>query len=142
MIKYKLNCKDCGNIFDSWFASSKEFEKLKKVKLINCSICNSFKIEKSIMSPQIASNLKSNKKEATSLKIKQVKAKIKEFQNYIEKNFENVGRNFTYEARSLHYGKKKSKKGIYGNASTKEIEELKEEGIETTSIPWVKDKEN
>ena len=94
------------------------------------------------MSPQIASNLKSNKKEATSLKIKQVKAKIKEFQNYIEKNFENVGRNFTYEARSLHYGKKKSKKGIYGNASTKEIEELKEEGIETTSIPWVKDKEN
>ena len=80
MIKYKLNCKDCGNIFDSWFASSKEFEKLKKVKLINCSICNSFKIEKSIMSPQIASNLKSNKKEATSLKIKQVKAKIKEFQ--------------------------------------------------------------
>ena len=142
MIKYKLNCKDCGNIFDSWFASSKEFEKLKKVKLINCSICNSFKIEKSIMSPQIASNLKSNKKEATSLKIKQVKAKIKEFQNYIEKNFENVGRNFTYEARSLHYAKKKSKKGIYGNASTKEIEELKEEGIETTSIPWVKDKEN
>ena len=142
MIKYKLNCKDCGNIFDSWFASSKEFEKLKKVKLINCSICNSFKIEKSIMSPQIASNLKSNKKEATSLKIKQVKAKIKEFQNYIEENFENVGRNFTYEARSLHYGKKKSKKGIYGNASTKEIEELKEEGIETTSIPWVKDKEN
>ncbi len=142
MIKYKLNCKDCGNIFDSWFASSKEFEKLKKVKLINCSICNSFKIEKSIMSPQIASNLKSNKIEATSLKIKQVKTKIKEFQNYIEKNFENVGSNFTYEARSLHYGKNKSKKGIYGNASTKEIEELKEEGIETTSIPWVKDKEN
>lgn len=141
MIKYQLNCKKCGNIFDSWFASSKEFEKLKKMNLISCSICNSSKIEKSIMSPKILSSLKF-KEEKPSNKFNEVKSKIKEFQNYIEKNFENVGRNFTYEARSLHYGKKKSKKGIYGNASTKEIEELKEEGIETTSIPWVKDKEN
>ena len=30
MIKYKLFCKECDLIFDSWFASSKEFEKLKK----------------------------------------------------------------------------------------------------------------
>ena len=32
MIKYKLNCKKCNLNFDSWFASSKEFEKLKKKK--------------------------------------------------------------------------------------------------------------
>ena len=30
MIKYKLICRDCNKIFDSWFSSSKEFEKLKK----------------------------------------------------------------------------------------------------------------
>ena len=30
MIKYKLECKNCETTFDSWFASSKEFEKLKK----------------------------------------------------------------------------------------------------------------
>ena len=49
MIKYKLKCKKCNNIFDSWFASSKEFEKLKKIKLINCTNCNSLEIDKSIM---------------------------------------------------------------------------------------------
>ena len=27
MIKYKLFCKECDLNFDSWFASSKEFEK-------------------------------------------------------------------------------------------------------------------
>ena len=37
---------------------------------------------------------------------------------------------------------KKSKKGIYGNASSKDIKELKEEGIETTAIPWLKKEEN
>ena len=141
MIKYQLKCKKCKNIFDSWFASSKEFEKLKKMNLINCSSCNSLNIDKSIMSPQISSNLKF-KKEKPNTKMYEVKSKIKEFQTYIKKNFEYVGENFSYEARSIHYGNKKSKKGIYGNASSKDIKDLKDEGIETTLIPWVNDKEN
>ena len=141
MIKYKLKCKKCNNIFDSWFASSKEFEKLKKIKLINCTNCNSLEIDKSIMSPRISSNLTSTKNNSKS-KINEVKSKIFEFQKYIKKNFEYVGENFSYEARSIHYGNKKSKKGIYGNASSKDIKELKEEGIETELIPWVEDKNN
>ena len=141
MIKYKLNCKNCGNVFDSWFASSKEFEKLKKINLINCNTCNSFQIEKSIMSPRISYSLNSNKKN-TSAKVHKVKNKIKEYQNFIKKNFEYVGENFTYEVRSIHYGNKKPKKGIYGNASSKEVKELKDEGIETTQIPWINDTEN
>ena len=141
MIKYQLVCKSCKSIFDSWFASSKEFEKLKKMRLINCNSCNSLNIDKSIMSPRISSNPISNK-EDQSTKMYEVKSKIKEFQSYIKKNFEYVGKNFTYEARSIHYNNKKSKKGIYGNASKKDIKDLKDEGIETTSIPWINDKEN
>ena len=30
MIKYKLKCNNCEIVFDSWFASSKEYEKVKK----------------------------------------------------------------------------------------------------------------
>tara|TARA_Y100001958_G_C21147467_1_gene484477 strand:+ start:30 stop:455 length:426 start_codon:yes stop_codon:yes gene_type:complete len=141
MIKYRLNCKSCNNIFDSWFSSSKEFEKLKKIKLINCNICNSLKIEKSIMSPRISQN-KTINEEIPSKKINEVKSKIKEFQTYIKNNFEYVGKNFSYQARSIHYGNQKSKKGIYGSATKKDIKELKEEGIETSVIPWIQDKEN
>ncbi len=141
MIKYQLNCKSCKNTFDSWFASSKEFEKLKKIKLINCNVCNSLNIDKSIMSPRISSNTPPNH-EKSSQKIYEVKSKIKEFQKYIKNNFEYVGNNFLYEAKSIHYGNKKSKKGIYGNATKKDIKELKEEGIETVVIPWIKDNEN
>ena len=141
MIKYKLNCKNCRSVFDSWFASSKEFEKLNKKKLINCHNCKSLDIEKSIMSPSISSNSNS-KKEKPSSKTHEVKSKIKELQSYIEKNFEYVGEKFSYEARSIHYGNKKTKKRIYGNASSRDISELKEEGIETVQIPWINDKEN
>ena len=31
MIKYSLNCKECDLKFESWFASSKEYEKLKRI---------------------------------------------------------------------------------------------------------------
>ena len=88
MIKYKLTCKKCDNLFDSWFPSSKEYQK------------------------------------------------------FIKNNFEYVGENFAYEARSIHYNNKKKTKGIYGNATTEEVKELKEEGINTEIIPWVNEKDN
>ena len=46
MIKYKLKCKKCNLLFDSWFASSKEFEKLKKKNFLNCHNCDSKKLKK------------------------------------------------------------------------------------------------
>ncbi len=141
MIKYQLNCKKCKNIFDSWFASSTEFEKLKKMKMINCNLCNSLNIEKSLMSPRISSSNNFNNENKTK-KYKEIKFKIKEFQSYIKKNFEYVGENFTYEARSIHYGNKKAKKAIFGKASSNEIKELKEEGIDTSIVPWIDEKEN
>ena len=136
MIKYKLTCKDCSYQFDSWFASSKEFEKLKISKYLNCSSCNSLNIDKSLMAPSVFNNKTSDKK------FIEVKNKLKEYKKFIKNNFDYVGDNFAYEARSVHYKNKKRKKGIYGNASTKEIKELKEEGIETEIIPWVDDREN
>ena len=51
MIKYRLICKDCETTFDSWFSSSKEYERLKKKNFINCHICNSLSVEKTLMSP-------------------------------------------------------------------------------------------
>ena len=59
-----------------------------------------------------------------------------------KKNFENVGDDFAYKARSLHYNNKKKQKGIYGNASKKQIKELQDEGIETETFPWIEDKNN
>ena len=53
-----------------------------------------------------------------------------------------VGNNFAHEARSVHYNKDKKSQGIYGNASSEEISELRDEGIETEMIPWINDKEN
>ena len=145
MIKYKLICKSCKKSFDSWFSSSKEFEKLKKMKLLNCNYCNSLRVTKSLMAPNVLNNIKSdfqNKKNNDEKKFIFFKKEIKKYQNFIKKNLKYVGENFAYEARSIHYNSKKKSKGIYGKASKEEIKELREEGIETHVIPWVEDKDN
>ena len=142
MIKYKLACKDCKIQFDSWFASSIEYEKLKKRKFLTCHNCNSIKVEKTLMAPQlINTKLKSDIKLDTA-KYKKIKKTIKNYQKFIKNNFQYVGDNFAHEARSIHYNNKKKSKGIYGSASNQDLKELKEEGIDTQVIPWIEDKDN
>ena len=142
MIKYKLICRSCELLFDSWFSSSKEYEKLKSKKFLNCINCNSKKIEKSLMAPKLINKQSEKKFEKKILKIKEVNQKIKEYKKFINSNFKYVGKNFAYEAREIHYNDKKNPKGIFGTASNTEIKELKEEGINTVSIPWIDDKNN
>ena len=142
MIKYQLICNDCNLVFDSWFSSSKEFEKLKKKKLLNCHKCNSVQIEKSLMKPNVLNRGKDHQELLSNDDNLSIKKTIKEYQNFIKKNFDYVGSNFAYEARNIHYDKRKRNKGIFGKASKKDIIELNEEGIETQSIPWFEDKNN
>ena len=111
MIKYKLNCKSCNKSFDSWFASSKEFDKLKKLRLVDCKFCNSLDIVKSLMAPNVLNNFKKKSKIiGEDKKLKILRNKIRNYQNFIKKNLEYVGDNFAYEARTIHYSRNRKKK--------------------------------
>ena len=141
MIKYKLICQNCDLSFDSWFASSREYDKLKKKNYLSCHNCNSKNIEKTLMAPKLINRSKSKITEKKILKFKKIDKKIKEYQKFIQNNFQYVGQNFAHEARLIHYNKKKNK-GVYGTASNNEVKELKEEGIEVETLPWIEDKNN
>ena len=142
MIKYRLICKDCETTFDSWFSSSKEYDRLKKKNFINCHTCNSLKVEKTLMSPSVFMLKNDSKIDNQIQKYKKTKKIILKYQEFIKKNFDYVGENFAYEARSLHYKNKKASKGIYGTSTKEDLKELKEEGIEAEIIPWIKDNTN
>ena len=138
MIKYNLIC-NCGKTFESWFASSIEFDSLCKKKLIKCIYCESLFVKKTVMAPSLTR--KSNKVLKKTKLEKNMKKQLINFRKYIEKNFKNVGKKFTQEARSIHYDKKTSQ-GIYGKATLEETTELLDEGIEVATIPWVDKTEN
>ena len=138
MIKYNLTCK-CGEMFESCFINSTEFDSLRKKKLIKCIYCESSLVKKSVMSPNLSS--KSNKISKKTKLEKNIKKQLLNFRKYIENHCKNVGENFSREARSIHYEKKTSQ-GIYGKATPEETSELIEEGIEVVTIPWIDKSEN
>ena len=139
MIKYRLICEDCKTIFDSWFSFSKEYERLKKKNFISCHICNSLSVKKTLMSPSVLTSKNNSKIYSQIQKYKETKKVILKYQEFIKENYDYVGKNFSYEARSLHYKNKKVSKGIYGIATKEDLKELKEEGIKAEVIPWIKD---
>ncbi len=141
MIKYNLKCNN-NHEFESWFSESKEFERLKTKKLLECIYCNSKIIDKSIMAPMISvsKNDSINKSEINNNILQKERNKLIKLRNFIEKNFEYVGKDFSKKVREIYYDKE-NKKTIYGITSPEERKELKEEGIDLLSIPWL-DKDN
>jgi len=140
MIKYILRCQN-KHEFESWFLDSKEFEKLKKKNLLECVICNTQKVDKSIMSPSIVGKKDLRNKTSDHVEFTKIKKDLKKLRKFIEKEFEFVGDKFSQEVREIYYDGKKNK-NIYGTATFKEREELEEEGIKFESIPWFDNKKN
>ena len=155
MIKYKLKCESdfCSNQkeFDGWFQNIEAFEKQKNQGLINCPICGSDKIVKLLTTPSLKVTKKSkdnkNKINASpSVKdsflandnLKNVSAILRTIKKEIQKNSTYVGKEFVSQVRSMKDGKIKDKP-IYGHGSSKDIQELRDEGIDVVNIPWISD---
>tara|TARA_Y100000817_G_C16356742_1_gene324081 strand:- start:32 stop:316 length:285 start_codon:yes stop_codon:yes gene_type:complete len=94
------------------------------------------------MAPMISvsKNNNLNKFQINEKILQKQRNKLIKLRNFIEKNFEYVGEDFSKKVREIYYDKK-NKKMIYGITSPEERQELKEEGIDLLSIPWI-DKSN
>ena len=136
MIRYTLNCNN-GHQFDSWFSDSASFEKLREKGHLECAICSSKKVEKSLMAPVVTAK----KKETLLSKQSALEKEIKALKQKIMATATDVGENFSAEARAMHYGEKEEKP-IVGKTTIDEAKELAEEGIPFTPLPWSDDKVN
>lgn len=135
MILFDLCC-DNEHVFEAWFSSSLQYEEQKKNKLINCPICNSTKVKKALMAPKLKGTKKIDKSARQNvLNDNTVIEKFKKLKKFIEKNTEDVGKNFTEEARKIHYGES-DPKPIRGETTREQAEELLEEGVPIARLPW------
>ena len=151
MISFSLKCEN-NHQFEGWFRSSDDYEDQEKNGLISCPTCNNKKISKALMAPTVKSSKKLDKKTVNNNPTDNlngadkkvvagdydIRQALSSLRTYVEKNCENVGDNFANEARLISKGEAKNR-NIFGKVSSKEAENLKDEGIEVTSIPWIKD---
>tara|TARA_R110000868_G_scaffold219102_3_gene469928 strand:- start:474 stop:917 length:444 start_codon:yes stop_codon:yes gene_type:complete len=140
MILYDLSCLKDHN-FESWFRDSGAADKLIKAGQVPCPVCGSKKVQKAPMAPRIAKSSPKGELSAPSPKntdlasaMEKAAEAFTELRQAIEKNFEHVGEKFPEEARRIHYGETEQR-GIYGDATPSEAQELLDEGIEVYAIP-------
>lgn len=134
MIKYALQCAQAHG-FEGWFSDSADYDQQAADGLLACPMCGSSEVEKALMAPAIAT---SRKKEATAAKLAAVQAAVNDSarraKDYVEKNFDHVGKKFPEEARKIHYGEAEERP-IYGDATLKEVKDLTDEGIGIAPVP-------
>jgi hypothetical protein len=157
MIRYALTCEK-GHTFESWFQSSAAYDKQIKAALITCPVCNSSKVEKTIMAPGVVgakkrSDAQPPKSPASpaaeapspvammSPPEREFRKKLKELRDHLTKNADYVGQKFPEEARKMHYGEIEHR-SIYGEATPDQAKELNEEGIEFHPLPVLPDERN
>jgi len=137
MIVFNLICFTCEYEFEGWFDNSSAFESQKKRKLINCPNCESSKIKKTLVAPNVGK--KSNSKKTTNKKT--IASNINKIKKIVEDNFDYVGDQFTEEAKKIKYGETEDRP-IYGEATIEQTKELIDEDISITPLPFQSGKKN
>jgi len=169
MIRYSLVCERKHD-FEIWFKNSADYDKQVKRGLVSCPSCNSTKVEKALMTPQLGSGARKGRRARPvpaipmpempapaaapqpetpaaapvamiSPQEHEVRAKLKELREHLTKNADNVGTKFTEEARKMHYGDIEHR-SIYGEATAEDAKELHDEGIEFYPLPVLPDDRN
>lgn len=137
MISFNLICKN-DHEFEGWFRNSADFDRQAKKQLIACPECGDSKIAKSLMAPVVGAKgaVRADRTEKAE-QAKKVRKMLGEVRDYVETNFDDVGDDFTEEARKIYYGES-DERPIYGNATDEDAKELAEEGVPVGKLPWVK----
>jgi hypothetical protein len=130
MIVYDLTCA-AGHTFEGWFEDRKAFDAQKRKKLISCPICNDLNVTRL---PSAFSIKSSPKRAQGKPSLDNPEAFEKLMCDYLEKNFDDVGCDFSKEALKIHYGVSEQR-NIRGTSTKEEEDTLKKEGIHFVKIP-------
>ena len=138
-MKFQLECKNT-HAFEGWFRSNDDFEKQQKRGLLECPICGTHEVSKTLMAPSVATGRSKEKIAVAAGQVaqQQMMAKMMELAKEVKSKADNVGEKFPEEARKIHYGESKAR-AIYGKATTHEVTELVDEGVDILPLPDVPD---
>jgi hypothetical protein len=124
--------------FEGWFASEDDFQDQLGRGLVECPLCGDVQVTKLPSAPRL--NLgapeprAAPKQEVLAAPHAQIQAAWVQMVRQVMASTEDVGERFAEEARKIHYGESEER-GIRGQASREETQELLEEGIPVLPLP-------
>ncbi|MCF8069649.1 MAG: DUF1178 family protein [Desulfobacterales bacterium] len=140
MIAFDLQCEN-GHTFEGWFKDHRAYKRQLNKGMIECPVCSTTNVEK-ILSPVAIKSSKpaaapvSTAKTFNRQQLEILKA-AKKINEYMDKNFDDVGTNFYSEALKIHYGSSEPR-NIKGISTGEEEKILKKEGVNFFKVPSLK----
>lgn len=159
MILYNLQCAE-GHGFEVWFRNGAAYDQRAPGSL-SCPVCGGTQVTKAPMAPRIARSRGEGARGEVSRgeEIRgedargeaaapatphvalpalppELTQQLQELRKKVEASCDYVGERFAEEARRIHYGETKAH-DIYGEASSRDAKELREEGVAFHQVPWL-----
>ncbi len=138
MIAFDLICSH-GHKFEAWFKNGKSLDEQISMGVIDCPVCHDTNVEKAFSTFGIKKY--AARQDAPDTAKMDPGSALQAVYEYIDKNFEDVGLNFTREALKMHFGDAK-KRNIKGTTLPNEEEILRDEGVPFLKIPIIKRLDN
>ena len=144
MIIFDLQCVN-DHRFEGWFKNTSEFESQLTSEMIHCPVCDTEQVSK-VPSVSHLNLGKATPQQAIApqsklaLRTQDLNVFLRRLHDHVKQNFEDVGNEFTTEAKRMHYGEIKER-NISGSATKDEVEELHDEGIMAFPLPNLPDKD-
>ena len=133
MIVYQLSCGQ-GHFFEGWFASAEACDKQAAGWQLQCPTCSSAEVRKLPSAPHVHASGGEAAQAQPSAEARVKREALLALRKFILSNTENVGRQFAEVARRIHYEEERAR-GIRGQVTAEEAEELREEGVPAYSVP-------
>ena len=141
MIVIDVQCSN-GHVFEGWFKDNDSFDEQTEAGAVSCPECGDTHCTRGLMAPRLGGMRKGKDDSAANAamapqdeKFTEYVEALHELKKHVEENSDYVGDKFPEEARKIHYGEEEPR-AIHGEATPGEAEELHDEGVDFTRIPW------
>ncbi|NOX32355.1 MAG: DUF1178 family protein [Deltaproteobacteria bacterium] len=136
MIVFDLECLN-GHTFEGWFEDKKDLENQQEQGILTCPVCETTSVVQKLHPIAIKKSSGAATQKALQVSQEAMVELTEKVAEYVEKNYEDVGSDFTKNALKMHYGAEEYR-NIRGTTTKEEDKVLKKEGVPVLRVPVTK----
>jgi len=140
MIVFDLECIN-GHTFEGWFEDKKDLETQQEQGIVACPVCETTSVNQKLHAISIRKSSNAVRQQAIQASQDALSELTDKVAEYVEKNYEDVGPDFTKNALEMHYGVEEHR-NIKGTTTKEDDKVLEKEGVPVLKVPLVKKPQN
>ncbi len=136
MIVFDLECLN-GHTFEGWFEDKEDLNNQQEQGILACPVCDTTSVVQKLHPIAIKRSSGSEVQKSMQASQEAITELTEKVAEYVEKNYENVGNDFSKQALKMHYGAEDFR-NIRGTTTKEEDKVLEKEGVPVFKVPTTK----